>query len=105
MIFETNPGFIFHNSRGFEAGDDWELNLVQDFITQRSKAKNVKEQLHAIWCVSTCPWGNKWITCFGRYCIPTSDSRPITAAERKFFNECGTGLGMCDLTIYYHTML
>jgi len=28
----------------------------------------------------------------GRYCIPTSDSRPITVAERKFFNECGTGL-------------
>ena len=40
---------------------------------------------------------------YGRYCIPTSDDRPITAAERKFFNECGTGLGMCYL-IKYVTM-
>ena len=31
----------------------------------------------------------------GRYCIPTSDDRPITIAEKKFFDECGTGLGMC----------
>ena len=35
----------------------------------------------------------KHVSC--RYCIPTSDDRPITAAERKFFNECGTGLGIC----------
>ena len=28
-----------------------------------------------------------------RYCIPTTDDRPITFAEKKFFNECGTGLG------------
>ena len=33
----------------------------------------------------------------GRYCIPTSDDRPITKAEEKFFDECGTGLGMCHL--------
>ncbi|KAF8816785.1 hypothetical protein BYT27DRAFT_7181244 [Phlegmacium glaucopus] len=75
ITFESNPGFIFHDSRGFEAGSAEELKTVQEFIKERLKAKNVKEQLHAIW-----------------YCIPTSDDRPITAAERKFFNECGTGL-------------
>jgi len=53
MIFEGNPGFIFHDSRGFEAGGVQEFQLVQEFIKERSKAKNVKEQLHAIWCVST----------------------------------------------------
>jgi hypothetical protein len=41
---------------------------------------------------------NNWVVdgekkCFGRYCIPTTDDRPITAAEKKFFNECGTGIG------------
>jgi len=75
MVFEGNPGFVFHDSRGFEAGGDRELKLVQQFIEQRSKAVNVRKQLHAIW-----------------YCIPTTDDRPITAAEKKFFNECGTGL-------------
>ena len=59
MIFETNPGFIFHDSRGFEAGGDRELKLVQEFIAQRAKAKDVKEQLHVIWCVSTFPLENK----------------------------------------------
>ena len=51
MIFKSNPGFIFHDSRGFEAGGDRELKLVLQFIQQRSKATNVNEQLHAIWCV------------------------------------------------------
>ena len=96
--FEGNHGFIFHDSRGFEAGGDHELKLVQQFIKQRSKATFVTEQLHAIWCVGTRIQGTTSFTeknVLGRYCIPTSDDRPITAAERKFFNECGTGLGMC----------
>jgi hypothetical protein len=53
MIFEGNPGFVFHDSRGFEAGGDRELKIVQQFIQQRSKARNVNKQLHAIWCVGT----------------------------------------------------
>jgi hypothetical protein len=53
MIFEGNPGFVFHDSRGFEAGRDRELKIVQKFIQQRSKARNVNKQLHAIWYVGT----------------------------------------------------
>jgi hypothetical protein len=53
MIFEGNPGFVFYNSRGFEVGGDWELKIVQHFIQERSKARNVNKQLHAIWCVGT----------------------------------------------------
>ncbi|KAF8813516.1 hypothetical protein BYT27DRAFT_7181074 [Phlegmacium glaucopus] len=64
MIFEGN-----------RAGGAQELKVVQEFIKECSMARDVREQLHAIW-----------------YCIPTSDDRPITAAEQKFFNECGTGL-------------
>ncbi|KAF8799179.1 hypothetical protein BYT27DRAFT_7264201 [Phlegmacium glaucopus] len=54
MISGSNPGFIFHDSRGFEAGGADELKMVQQFIKECSKAKKLKEQLHAIWCVSTC---------------------------------------------------
>ena len=65
MVFKGNPGFIFHDSRGFEAGGDQELKLVQQFIEQRSKAGNVKEQLHAIWCVGTCIHRkNQFLMCF-----------------------------------------
>ena len=53
MVFEGNPGFVFHDSCGFEAGGDRELKLVQQFIEQRSKTNNVNKQLHVIWCVGT----------------------------------------------------
>ena len=95
MVFEGNPGFVFHDSRGFEIGGERELKVVQRFIEQRSKADNVEEQLHAIWCVgATCIYRtNQFLTVLFRYCISTTDDRPITAAEKKFFNKCGTGLG------------
>ena len=49
MVFRSNPGFIFHDSRGFEAGGKAELNAVKDFVTRRSKEKDLGRQVHAIW--------------------------------------------------------
>ena len=49
MIFKSNPGFIFHDSRGFEAGGDYELRVVKDFIARRAREKKLYDQLHAIW--------------------------------------------------------
>ncbi|KIM71270.1 hypothetical protein PILCRDRAFT_99489 [Piloderma croceum F 1598] len=34
MIFKSNPGFVFHDSRGFESGGDSELRVVKDFIAR-----------------------------------------------------------------------
>ena len=49
MVFKSNPGFVFHDSRGFEAGGDYELGIVKDFIAQRAREKRLNNQLHAIW--------------------------------------------------------
>jgi hypothetical protein len=49
MVFHSNPGFIFHDSCGFEAGDISELEIVKFFIKEYSEMKKLKEQLHAIW--------------------------------------------------------
>ena len=49
MVFRSNPGFIFHDSRGFEAGGKAELNAVKYFVTRRSKEKNLGRQVHVIW--------------------------------------------------------
>ena len=49
LVFQSNPGFIFHDSRGFEAGGIEELNTVKEFIAQRSKLDKLKSQLHVIW--------------------------------------------------------
>ncbi|KIJ58646.1 hypothetical protein HYDPIDRAFT_141417 [Hydnomerulius pinastri MD-312] len=74
MIFKSNPGFVFHDSRGFEAGGTDELNKVKTFIAARANEKSLPDRLHAIW-----------------YCIPMDDHhRAFTAAEIGFFT-CGTG--------------
>ncbi|KZP15907.1 hypothetical protein FIBSPDRAFT_958425 [Athelia psychrophila] len=74
MVFESNPGFIFHDSRGFEAGGAQELDDVTAFLSARSSSTKLKDQVHAVW-----------------YCIPLDDDRPFTRAEINFFSECGTG--------------
>ncbi|KIJ89505.1 hypothetical protein K443DRAFT_117890, partial [Laccaria amethystina LaAM-08-1] len=75
MTFDSNPRYVFHDSRGFEAGRTSELEDVKNFIQQRSAVSHMKEQLHAIW-----------------YCIPiNNEARAITRAELDFFDECGTG--------------
>ncbi|KAF8064234.1 hypothetical protein FPV67DRAFT_210219 [Lyophyllum atratum] len=67
--FPSRPGFVFHDSRGFEAGSSKELSTVQQFVEYRSsKAKVVEEQLHAIWM-----------------CLPLDDSRELFEAEKEPF--------------------
>ncbi|KAF8333732.1 hypothetical protein F5887DRAFT_993265 [Amanita rubescens] len=64
--YPTAHGFIFHDSRGFEAGATGELDNVTDFIKKRAEREELKDRLHAIW-----------------YCIPTSNDRPMTEAGKK----------------------
>jgi len=69
------PGcnFIFHDSCGFESGGRDEVKIVKRFLKDRSRKKELKDQLHAIW-----------------YCIPLDTPRPILPAEREFLDQ-GTG--------------
>ncbi|KAG6332740.1 hypothetical protein ID866_6347 [Astraeus odoratus] len=74
LVFGSNPGFIFHDSCGFETGSAKELEDMKTFVTGRSMTTKLEDRIHAIW-----------------YCIPASDyTRLITTAEEKFFNECDT---------------
>jgi hypothetical protein len=47
----TYPGsnFIFHDSRGIEAGSKDELEKVKKFILTREQNIELKNQLHVIW--------------------------------------------------------
>ncbi|KAF8623993.1 hypothetical protein AX15_006093, partial [Amanita polypyramis BW_CC] len=49
------------------------MKKVRTFIKKRSTAKELRDQLHAIW-----------------YCIPMDSPRPLAKAEIEFFNK-GTG--------------
>ncbi|KAF8346235.1 hypothetical protein F5887DRAFT_1101757 [Amanita rubescens] len=72
--FMSNPQFIFHDSPGFEAGSEQELQDVHSFIQEKAKANEVKDQIHAIW-----------------FCFGPDVSRPLLELEQKFFDEkhCG----------------
>ncbi|KAG0697500.1 hypothetical protein DFH29DRAFT_1022082 [Suillus ampliporus] len=75
MVFQSNPGFVFHDSRGLEAGGDSEFEKVKAFIADRSKRTTVKDRLHVIW-----------------YCIPMDEaSGSFTEGKVKFFSHCDTG--------------
>ena len=54
FAFKSNPGFIFHDSPGFEAGDEKQLQDVMSLLEEKAKSAEVDDQLHAIWSVSVC---------------------------------------------------
>ncbi|KIO05028.1 hypothetical protein M404DRAFT_1000117 [Pisolithus tinctorius Marx 270] len=79
LWFKSNPRFVFHDSCGFEAGSEAEFEKMKKFVTDQAKSTKLEDRIHAIW-----------------YCIPLNErNRMVTAAERKFFNECDSGHGMC----------
>ncbi|KAI6011111.1 GTP-binding protein [Pisolithus marmoratus] len=74
LVFESNHGFVFHDSCGFEAGTTQQFDRMKEFVANQAAARSVNERIHAIW-----------------FCIPMTDChRTVTAAEQKFFNECDT---------------
>jgi len=81
QITYSGSNFIFHDSQGFEAGDNKELEDVWKFIEKRSASTITREQLHMIW-----------------YCIPMEGSRPILSEELKFFTK---GIGEVPLVAVF----
>jgi hypothetical protein len=51
LIFSRHDGYVFHDSRGMEAGSEDELKIVQDFVYRKSRERRLKNRLHAIWFV------------------------------------------------------
>ena len=49
LVFSNHDGYVFHDSRGFEAGGDEELKIVQKFVREKSGEKRLASRLHAIW--------------------------------------------------------
>ena len=52
LTFTNHRGYVFHDSRGFEAGDGKELKIVQNFVRRKSQEKKLAKRLHVIWFVS-----------------------------------------------------
>jgi predicted GTPase len=44
-----HPGLLIHDSRGWQAGSDTELELIARFLRHRAFQKDAAEALHVIW--------------------------------------------------------
>ena len=50
----NHPGLLVHDSRGWQAGSDKELDLIAKFLRHRAFQKDPAESLHVIWfCVDS----------------------------------------------------
>ena len=60
ITYPSNPRFVFHDSRGIEAGAEsveatgaelreLRTDFIQKFIDDRAQKKRLGDQLHAIW--------------------------------------------------------
>jgi hypothetical protein len=51
VAFESpnHPGLLIHDSRGWQAGSDHELDLIAKFLRHRAFQKDPAESLHVIW--------------------------------------------------------
>ncbi|KAJ8580289.1 hypothetical protein M405DRAFT_778363 [Rhizopogon salebrosus TDB-379] len=83
LVFRSSPGFVFHDSCGFEAGGEDEFQTMKKFISERASARILDQRVHAIW--------RAIISMRLKYCIPMDEyHRAITTAEERFFSECDT---------------
>ncbi|EIW77595.1 hypothetical protein CONPUDRAFT_62041 [Coniophora puteana RWD-64-598 SS2] len=70
QITYPDSRFIFHDSRGIEAGSVDEFQIIHKFIRERASKTSLAEHLHAIW-----------------FCVSMDNTRPLVEAELAFFNE------------------
>ncbi|KAK7460651.1 hypothetical protein VKT23_009367 [Stygiomarasmius scandens] len=66
--YPSNRAYVFHDSRGAEAGSLEEPELVREFIKKR-QSMNLDDRIHVIW-----------------YCLPVDSDRPLLEDELSFFN-------------------
>jgi hypothetical protein len=61
ITYPSNPRFVFHDSRGIEAGaesdegSELRIEHIHAFINDRAQQPRLKDQLHAIWYESYNP--------------------------------------------------
>ena len=77
IVFSNHQGYIFHDSRGIEAGSTEELGIFQDFIRRKCGENQLRSRLHAIWLgLSTVHDYDNTDYHIWRYCVPMDNQRP-----------------------------
>ncbi|KAG8217911.1 hypothetical protein J3R82DRAFT_6077 [Butyriboletus roseoflavus] len=84
FVSPTNERFVVHDSLGFEAGDEENMDIVKEFVARRKAMARLKDQLHAVWlCLE----------------IPYSGGRLLEAGVEKFLQRRNEILGKIPLVV------
>jgi hypothetical protein len=96
LVFTNHHRYIFHDSRGFEAGSEDELKIVREFVLRKSQEKRLKNRLHAIWfaLLLLSIYIRKFTRLLFRYCIPLANSDRPKLDLKHFENICPDENGM-----------
>lgn len=79
--------YIVHDSCGFQAGQQNEIDRVKSFLGVRLKSGDFAERLHAILyapALTACMLDHR-LTSFNRYCISSTRVRTTESADGEFF--------------------
>ena len=60
MVFRSNRDFVFHDSRGFEAGGIDEFQQMMDFAAERAGTNFLRKRIHAIWLADMAALAVHW---------------------------------------------
>ncbi|KAF8260962.1 hypothetical protein EI94DRAFT_1811020 [Lactarius quietus] len=85
LIFSNHPGYVFHDSKGIEAGSVEELEILKSFIQRKCGKKRLADRLHAIWfglSVFTITTTDRHVL---RYCVPMDGHRP--GLDLKYYDK------------------
>ncbi|KAF9059039.1 hypothetical protein BDP27DRAFT_527863 [Rhodocollybia butyracea] len=82
ITYPSDSNYVFHDSRGMEAGSDQEVQFLRNFMHRRRNMNALKNRLHVIW-----------------FCLPVDNDRPFGPHEMAFFENAGTG-GVAIIAIF-----
>ena len=88
LVFSNHTGYVFHDSRGIEAGSTEELRILQEFIRRKCGERRLRSKLHAIWFGLSNVSRVQDKTTNGytlRYCVPMDNQRP--QLDLKFYKD------------------
>ncbi|KIK55636.1 hypothetical protein GYMLUDRAFT_248456 [Collybiopsis luxurians FD-317 M1] len=75
ITYPSDEDYVFHDSRGMEAGSETEIKTLNEFIEDKQKKKILAQRLHVIWL-----------------CLPVDNDRPLGPQEMAFFNHGTEGV-------------
>ncbi|KAH8996040.1 hypothetical protein EDB92DRAFT_116897 [Lactarius akahatsu] len=85
LVFSNHRGYVFHDSRGIEAGSAGELDILREFIQSKCGKGRLRDRLHAIWLDSRVFAITTTDRHILRYCVPMDNQRP--QLDLKYFKD------------------